>query len=129
MITKQKATILYICNDYQWDPAWEPWLFHAFYYGMECKLNIFAADIAAWERKQRMATTPYITARGPKGELSQLGDANGLFTLCDLVNLKRSQNPNATDDELMRKARTLIRTWVLRKHIAPTGNDGEYQKI
>ena len=129
LITKQKATILYICNDYQWDPAWEPWLFHAFYYGMRCKLNIFAADIAAWERKQRMATTHNITARRPKGELSQLGDANGLFTLADLVNLKRSQNPNATDEELTRKAKTLIRTWILRKHIAPTGNDGEYQKI
>lgn len=129
LITKQKATILYICNDYNWNPAWEPWLFHAFYYGMECKLNIFAADIAAWERKQRLATTHNITARRPKGELSQLGDANGLFALSDLVNLKRSQNPNATDEELTRKAKTLIRTWILRKHIAPTGNNGEYQKI
>lgn len=129
LITKQKATILLICNDYQWDPSWEPWLHHAFNYGMECKLTVFASEIASWEKRQCMATTPRITTRGPKSELAQLGNADGIFTLAQLVALKRTNDPTATDEELTRKAKTLIRTWVLRKHIAPTDNEGEYQKL
>lgn len=129
LITKQKATILLICNDYVWDHTWEPWLHHAFNYGMECKLTVFASEIASWEKRQCMATTPRITTRGPKSELAQLGNADGIFTLAQLVALKRTNDPTATDEELTRKAKTLIRTWVLRKHIAPTDNEGEYQKL
>ncbi|MBR5841802.1 MAG: DUF3987 domain-containing protein [Bacteroidaceae bacterium] len=129
LITKQKATMLYICNDYQWDASWEPWLHHAFNYGMECKLTVFASEIASWEKRQCMATTPRISTRGPKSELSQLGNADGIFTLAQLVALKRTNDSTATDEELTRKAKTLIRTWVLRKHIAPTDNEGEYQKL
>ena len=129
MITKQKATILLICNDYQWDPSWEPWLHHAFNYGMECKLTVFASEIASWEKRQCMATTPRITTRGPKSELAQLGNADGIFNLSQLVALKGTNDPTATDEELTRKAKTLIRTWVLRKHIVPTDNEGEYQKL
>ena len=126
LITKQKATILYICNDYQWDSAWEPWLHHAFDYGMQCKLTVFAAEIASWEKRQLMATTPHTVSYGPKSELTELPQT---FTLDDLIAHKRKATPEATDKELTTRAKTLVRTWLLRGRIAPTDNEGLWEKI
>ncbi|MBR4313202.1 MAG: DUF3987 domain-containing protein [Bacteroidaceae bacterium] len=126
LITKQKATILYICNNYQWDTAWEPWLHHAFHYGMQCKLSVFAAEIASWEKRQVMAATPHTTSYGPKGELSELPHT---FTLDNLVERKRIATPTATDKELITRAKTLIRTWLLRGRIAPTDTTGVWEKL
>ena len=126
LITKQKATILYICNDYQWDSAWEPWLHHAFDYGMQCKLTVFAAEIASWEKRQLMATTPHTVSYGPKSELTELPQT---FTLDDLIAHKRKTTPEASDKDLTTRAKTLIRTWHLRGRIAPTDNEGEWEKI
>jgi hypothetical protein len=125
LITKQKATILYICNDYQWDSAWEPWLHHAFDYGMQCKLTVFAAEIASWEKRQLMATTPHTVSYGPKSELTELPDT---FTLDDLIAHKRLATPEASDKDLTTRAKTLIRTWLLRGRIAPTDNEGEWRR-
>ena len=127
LITKQKATILYICNGYQWDPTWEPWLHHAFYYGMECKITVFNTEIESWIKRQCTAATPRIVKYGPKSELDTMPQT---FTLADLVAQKRSTAPStATDKELTVKAQTLIRTWTLRGRIAATDNEGEWQKI
>ena len=127
LITKQKATILYICNNYQWDTAWEPWLHHSFYYGMECKISVFKAEIESWIKRQCAAATANIIMRsGPKSELDGLPQT---FTLDDIVAMKRKTAPPAeTDDQLTIKAKTLIRTWRNRKRIIPTEKEGTWEK-
>lgn len=127
LITKQKATILYICNNYQWDPTWEPWLHHVFYYGMQCKLEVFAGEIASWEKRQIAATAPRIAQRsGPQSELENLPQT---FTLNDIVVMKRhTASPTDTDEQLTTKAKTLIRTWRLRGRIVPTEQEGVWEK-
>ena len=127
LITKQKATILYICNDYQWDPTWEPWLHHAFYYGMECKISVFKAEIESWIKRQYASfTASVITRSGPKSELDNLPQT---FTLDDIVAMKRTASPDDTDEQLTTKAKTLIRTWKLRQRIIPTEQEGVWEKV
>ena len=127
LITKQKATILYICNDYQWDPTWEPWLHHAFYYGMECKISVFKAEIESWIKRQYASlTATVITRSGPKSELDNLPQT---FTLDDIVTMKRTTSPTDTDEQLTTKAKTLIRTWKLRQRIIPTEQEGVWEKV
>ena len=127
LITKQKATILYICNDYQWDPTWEPWLHHAFYYGMECKISVFKSEIESWIKRQYASlTATVITRSGPKSELDNLPQT---FTLDDIVAMKRSASPTDTDEQLTTKAKTLIRTWKLRQRIIPTEQEGVWEKV
>ena len=127
LITKQKATILYICNDYQWDPTWEPWLHHAFYYGMECKINVFKAEIESWIKRQYASlTATVITRSGPKSELDNLPQT---FTLDDIVAMKRTTSPTDTDEQLTTKAKTLIRTWKMRHRIIPTEQEGVWEKV
>ena len=127
LITKQKATILYICNDYQWDPTWEPWLHHAFYYGMECKISVFKAEIESWIKRQYASlTATVITRSGPKSELDNLPQT---FTLDDIVTMKRTASPTDTDEQLTTKAKTLIRTWKLRQRIIPTEQEGVWEKV
>ena len=127
LITKQKATILYICNDYQWDPTWEPWLHHTFYYGMECKISVFKAEIESWIKRQYASlTATVITRSGPKSELDNLPQT---FTLDDIVAMKRSASPTDTDEQLTTKAKTLIRTWKLRQRIIPTEQEGVWEKV
>ena len=125
LITKQKATILYICNNYQWDTTWEPWLHHAFNYGMQCKLTVFASEIASWEKRRLMAAMPHPVSYGPKSELAELPST---FTLDDIIRHKRLATPTATDKELTTRAKTLVRTWTLRGRITPTDNPGEWKK-
>ena len=126
LITKQKATILYICNDYQWDTTWEPWLHHAFYYGMECKAGVFKAEIESWIKRQHAALTATpVTRSGPRSELADLPQT---FTLDDIVTLKRNASPTDTDEALITKAKTLIRTWKMRRHIIPTEQEGVWEK-
>ena len=122
LITKQKATILYICNDYQWDPAWEPWLHHAFHYGMQCKLEVFATEIASWEKRQQAHTLHIITTQ-PKSELTQLPHT---FTTADLAALKRAAAPEAEDSTINKRTREQLRQWAKRGHISPIGNDGQH---
>ena len=125
LITKQKATILYICNDYQWDPTWEPWLTEAFYYGMQCKISIFAAEIASWAKRQCTCVT-HIAVHGPKSELADLPHT---FTLDDLVSYKRSKATTpVTDEQLTEKAKSQIRTWMHRGRILPTEEPGTWRK-
>ena len=127
LITKQKATLLYICNDYQWDPTWEPWLHHAFYYGMECKISVFKAEIESWIKRQYASfTASVITRSGPKSELDNLPQT---FTLDDIVAMKRTASPDDTDEQLTTKAKTLIRTWKLRQRIIPTEQEGVWEKV
>ena len=126
LITKQKATILYICNNYQWDTTWEPWLHHAFNYGMQCKLTVFANEIASWEKRRLMAAMPHPVNYGPKSELAELPST---FTLDDIIRHKRLATPTATDKELTTRAKTLVRTWILRGRITPTDNPGEWEKM
>ena len=127
LITKQKATLLYICNDYQWDPTWEPWLHHAFYYGMECKISVFKSEIESWIKRQYASlTATVITRSGPKSELDNLPQT---FTLDDIVAMKRSASPTDTDEQLTTKAKTLIRTWKLRQRIIPTEQEGVWEKV
>ena len=127
LITKQKATLLYICNDYQWDPTWEPWLHHTFYYGMECKISVFKSEIESWVKRQYASlTATVITRSGPKSELDNLPQT---FTLDDIVAMKRSASPTDTDEQLTTKARTLIRTWKLRQRIIPTEQEGVWEKV
>jgi len=127
LITKQKATILYICNDYQWDPTWEPWLHHTFYYGMECKISVFKAEIESWIKRQYASlTATVITRSGPKSELDNLPQT---FTLDDIVAMKRTTSPTDTDEQLTTKAKTLIRTWKLRQRIIPTEQEGVWEKV
>ncbi len=127
LITKQKATILYICNDYRWDPTWEPWLHHAFYYGMECKISVFKAEIESWIKRQYASlTATVITRSGPKSELDNLPQT---FTLDDIVTMKRTASPTDTDEQLTTKAKTLIRTWKLRQRIIPTEQEGVWEKV
>ena len=127
LITKQKATLLYICNDYQWDPTWEPWLHHTFYYGMECKISVFKSEIESWVKRQYASlTATVITRSGPKSELDNLPQT---FTLDDIVAMKRSASPTDTDEQLTTKAKTLIRTWKLRQRIIPTEQEGVWEKV
>ena len=127
LITKQKATLLYICNDYQWDPTWEPWLHHTFYYGMECKISVFKSEIESWIKRQYASlTATVITRSGPKSELDNLPQT---FTLDDIVAMKRSASPTDTDEQLTTKAKTLIRTWKLRQRIIPTEQEGVWEKV
>lgn len=127
LITKQKATILYICNDYQWDPTWEPWLHHTFYYGMECKISVFKSEIESWIKRQYASlTATVITRSGPKSELDNLPQT---FTLDDIVAMKRTTSPTDTDEQLTTKAKTLIRTWKLRQRIIPTEQEGVWEKV
>ena len=127
LITKQKATLLYICNDYQWDPTWEPWLHHIFYYGMECKISVFKSEIESWVKRQYASlTATVITRSGPKSELDNLPQT---FTLDDIVAMKRSASPTDTDEQLTTKAKTLIRTWKLRQRIIPTEQEGVWEKV
>ena len=121
LITKQKATILYICNDYRWDPTWEPWLHHAFHYGMQCKLEVFATEIASWEKRQQAHTLHILTTQ-PKSELTQLP---ATFTTTDLVALKRAAAPEAEDSVIIKRTREQLRQWAKRGHITPIGNDGQ----
>ena len=121
LITKQKATILYICNDYQWDPTWEPWLHHAFHYGMECKLDVFATEIASWEKRQQ-AHTLHISTTTPKNDLALLP---ATFTTHDLIELKRAATPEADDSTINKRTRELLRQWAKRGRITPVGNDGQ----
>ena len=126
LITKQKATILYICNDYQWDPTWEPWLHHAFYYGMECKINVFGAEIDSWIKRQYAALSPRIIRHGPKSELEALPQT---FTLSELVDYKRSVGTTPiTEEQLIAKAKTQLRAWKTRGHIKDTDEAGKYTK-
>ena len=126
LITKQKATILYICNDYQWDPTWEPWLHHAFYYGMECKINVFGAEIDSWIKRQCAALSPRIIRHGPKSELEALPQT---FTLSELVDYKRSvATTPLTEEQLIAKAKTQLRAWKTRGHIIPTEQEGVWEK-
>ena len=126
LITKQKATILYICNDYQWDPTWEPWLHHAFYYGMECKINVFGAEIDSWIKRQCAALSPRIIRHGPKSELEALPQT---FTLSELVDYKRSvATTPITEEQLIAKAKTQLRAWKTRGHIIPTEQEGVWEK-
>lgn len=125
LITKQKATILYICNDYQWDPTWEEWLTEAFYYGMQCKISIFASEIDSWAKRQNTCIT-HIAVHGPKSELADLPDT---FTLADLVDYKRSKAPaDTTDEQLIEKAKAQLRTWQHRRRIRPTEQPGTWAK-
>ena len=127
LITKQKATLLYICNDYQWDPTWEPWLHHTFYYGMGCKISVFKSEIESWIKRQYASlTATVITRSGPKSELDNLPQT---FTLDDIVAMKRSASPTDTDEQLTTKAKTLIRTWKLRQRIIPTEQEGVWEKV
>ena len=126
LITKQKATILYICNDYQWDSTWEPWLHHAFYYGMECKINVFGAEIDSWIKRQCAALSPRIIRHGPKSELEALPQT---FTLSELVDYKRSvATTPLTEEQLIAKAKTQLRAWKTRGHIIPTEQEGVWEK-
>ena len=126
LITKQKATILYICNDYQWEPTWEPWLHHAFYYGMECKINVFGAEIDSWIKRQYAALSPRIIKHGPKSELEALPQT---FTLSELVDYKRSvATTPIAEEQLIAKAKTQLRAWKTRGHIIPTDEAGKYTK-
>ena len=126
LITKQKATILYICNDYRWDPTWEPWLHHVFHYGMQCKLEVFATEIASWEKRQQAHTLHILTTQ-PKSELTQLP---ATFTTTDLVALKRAAAPEAEDSVIIKRTREQLRQWAKRGHITPIGNDGQqWQQI
>ena len=126
LITKQKATILYICNDYLWDTTWEPWLHHAFYYGMECKINVFGAEIDSWIKRQCAALSPRIIRHGPKSELESLPQT---FTLSELVDYKRSvATTPLTEEQLIAKARTQLRAWKTRGHIKETDEAGTYTK-
>ena len=126
LITKQKATILYICNDYQWDPTWEPWLHHAFYYGMECKINVFGAEIDSWIKRQCAALSPRIIRHGPKSELEALPQT---FTLSELVDYKRSvATTPIAEEQLIAKAKTQLRAWKTRGHIIPTEQEGVWEK-
>ena len=126
LITKQKATILYICNDYQWDPTWEPWLHHAFYYGMECKINVFGAEIDSWIKRQCAALSPRIIRHGPKSELEALPQT---FTLSELVDYKRSvATTPIAEEQLIAKAKTQLRAWKTRGHIKDTDEAGKYTK-
>ena len=126
LITKQKAAILYICNDYQWDPTWEPWLHHAFYYGMECKINVFGAEIDSWIKRQCAALSPRIIRHGPKSELEALPQT---FTLSELVDYKRSvATTPIAEEQLIAKAKTQLRAWKTRGHIIPTEQEGVWEK-
>ena len=127
LITKQKAIVLYITGGYQWDPTWEPWLHHAFYYGMECKISVFKAEIESWIKRQYASlTATVITRSGPKSELDNLPQT---FTLDDIVTMKRTASPTDTDEQLTTKAKTLIRTWKLRQRIIPTEQEGVWEKV
>ena len=126
LITKQKATILYICNNYQWDTAWEPWLHHAFYYGMQCKIEVFNAEIDSWLKRQCAASAPRIIKHGPKSELDSLPQT---FTLADLVDYKRSVALTPmTDEQITEKAKSQLRKWKTRGHIQETDEAGKYSK-
>ena len=126
LITKQKATILYICNNYLWDTTWEPWLHHAFYYGMECKINVFGAEIDSWIKRQCAALSPRIIRHGPKSELESLPQT---FTLSELVDYKRSvATTPLTEEQLIAKAKTQLRAWKTRGHIKETDEAGTYTK-
>ena len=125
LLTKQKATILYICNDYVWDPAWEEWLFEAFHYGMQCKISVFANEIASWAKRQCTCVT-HISVSPPKSDLSELPP---IFTTDDLLALKRRQAPDADEKVIVKRTRETLRNWVNRGRITPSATgDNTWQQ-
>ena len=125
LLTKQKATILYICNDYVWDPAWEEWLIEAFHYGMQCKISVFANEIASWAKRQCTCVT-HISVSPPKSDLSELPPT---FTTDDLLALKRRQAPDADEKVIVKRTRETLRNWVNRGRITPSATgDNTWQQ-
>ena len=124
LLTKQKATILYICNDYVWDPAWEEWLIEAFHYGMQCKISVFANEIASWAKRQCTCVT-HISVSPPKSDLSELPP---IFTTDDLLALKRRQAPDADEKVIVKRTRETLRNWVNRGRITPATGDNTWQQ-
>ena len=124
LLTKQKATILYICNDYVWDPAWEEWLIEAFHYGMQCKISVFANEIASWAKRQCTCVT-HISVNPPKSDLSELPP---IFTTDDLLALKRRQAPDADEKVIIKRTRETLRNWVNRGRITPATGDNTWQQ-
>lgn len=126
LYTKMKGALLFVCNEYQWDPTWDSYLHWSFQYGMECKLQVFAPLIESFKRKQQLAATPYISMRTRKSELlSQLPET---FTLDDLCRLKRQTDTTSSDEDIRRKAATQLRMWRVRQHVIQV-NEEEWQKI
>ena len=124
LLTKQKATILYICNNYVWDPAWEEWLIEAFHYGMQCKISVFANEIASWAKRQCTCVT-HISVNPPKSDLSELPP---IFTTDDLLALKRRQAPDADEKVIVKRTRETLRNWVNRGRITPATGDNTWQQ-
>ena len=125
LLTKQKATILYICNNYVWDPAWEEWLIEAFHYGMQCKISVFANEIASWAKRQCTCVT-HISVNPPKSDLSELPPT---FTTDDLLALKRRQAPDADEKVIVKRTRETLRNWVNRGRITPSATgDNTWQQ-
>ena len=122
LITKQKGIVLYICNAYQWDPSWEEWLRTQFYYGMRCKISVFANEIASWQRRQHSSVI-HISVSKPKSDLEQLPET---FSTNDLIALKQSLAAPGTDVKTINKrVREQLRQWTKRANIQPIGNDGQ----
>lgn len=125
LLTKQKATILLICNDYVWDPAWEEWLIEAFHYGMLCKISVFASEIASWAKRQCTCVT-HISVNPPKSDLSELPPT---FTTDDLLALKRRQAPDADEKVIVKRTRETLRNWLRRGRITPSATgDNTWQQ-
>ncbi|MBR3983816.1 MAG: DUF3987 domain-containing protein [Bacteroidaceae bacterium] len=124
LLTKQKATILYICNDYVWDPAWEEWLIEAFRYGMQCKISIFAGEIASWAKRQCTCVT-HVSVNPQKSDLTELPPT---FTTDDLLALKRRQAPDADEKVIAKRTRETLRNWLRRGRITPATGDNTWHQ-
>ena len=124
LLTKQKATILLICNDYVWDPAWEEWLIEAFHYGMQCKISVFANEIASWAKRQCTCVT-HVSVNPLKSDLTQLPPT---FTTDDLLALKRRQAPHADEKVIVKRTRETLRNWLRRGRITPATGDNTWQQ-
>ncbi len=124
LLTKQKATILYICNDYVWDPAWEEWLIEAFRYGMQCKISIFAGEIASWAKRQCTCVT-HVSVNPQKSDLTELPLT---FTTDDLLALKRRQAPDADEKVIVKRTRETLRNWLRRGRITPATGDNTWHQ-
>ncbi len=124
LLTKQKATILLICNDYVWDPAWEEWLIEAFRYGMQCKISIFANEIASWAKRQCTCVT-HVSVNPQKSDLTELPPT---FTTDDLLALKRRQAPDADEKVIAKRTRETLRNWLRRGRITPATGDNTWHQ-
>ena len=124
LLTKQKATILYICNDYVWDPAWEEWLIEAFRYGMQCKISVFAGEIASWAKRQCTCVT-HVSVNPQKSDLTELPPT---FTTDDLLALKRRQAPDADEKVIAKRTRETLRNWLRRGRITPATGDNTWHQ-